>query len=252
MVGTDYVFNQTDETQWQGYVANKPMLLGLWIANGELNTNLGTVNALNVTDGFFVALDITRDGGPNTSQTLFNLINCSNFHLMGCNFVGGPSGGSSQDVAFGFQSTWNSSGNVIGGCHFENMATVIKITGANGTVALTTYDLHFGNVPLATAVIDPTPQENGNHITFMTPASSGVPAGIANTKDHLFTNAAGNILFRINSTPSAANFIRHLPATTTNPPTLCFDGTDNTVPGVIQTKGGQPLYQRCRWHDGIG
>ena len=238
VVGTDYVFNQTNETQWQGYAANKPMLLGLWMANGELNTNLGTINALNVTDGFFVGLDITRDGGPNTAMTLFNLTNCSNFHLMCCNFVGGPSGGNSQDIAFGFQSTWNSSGNVIGGCHFENMATAIKITGSNGTVALTTYALHLGNVPVATAVIDNTPQENGNHITFMTPAASGVPAAVANTKDHVLANATGNILFRVNSTANAANFIRHQPATTTNPPTLCFDGNDNTVPGVIQTKGG--------------
>jgi hypothetical protein len=238
VVGVDYLFAQTNETTWVGYQADKALLLGLWVANGEVNTNLGTVQAANVTDGFFVGLDITRDGGPNTSQTFFNLTNCSNFHVMGCNFVGGPSGGNSQDVAFGFQSTWNSSGNVIGACHFENMATVIEITGSNGTVALTTFALNLGNVPLATAVIDNTPQENANYITFITPAATGVPAGLAKTKDHLFTNGAGNVLFRINSTAGAANFIRHQPATTTNPPVLCFDGSDATVAGVIQTKGG--------------
>ncbi len=234
----DYLFAQTNETTWAGYQADKALLLGLWVANGEVNTNLGTVQASNVTDGFFVGLDITRDSGPNTSQTFFDLTNCSNFNVMGCNFVGGPSGGNSQDVAFGFQSTWNSSGNVIGACHFENMATVIEISGSNGTVALTTFALNLGNVPLATAVIDNTPQENANYITFITPAASGVPAGLAKTKDHLFTNGAGNILFRINSTAGAANFIRHQPATTTNPPILCFDGSDGTVAGVIQTKGG--------------
>jgi hypothetical protein len=238
VVGVDYLFSQTNETQWPGYVANKPLLLGLWVANGEVNTNLGTVQAANVTDGFFVGMDITRDSGPNTAQTFFNLTNCSNFHIMGCNFVGGPTGGSGQDIAFGFQSTWNSSGNVIGLCHFENMATVIKITGSNGTVGLTTYGLNLGNVPISTAVIDNTPQENANFVSFVTPAATGVPAGIANTHDHVFTNSTGNILFRINSTPSAANFIRHQPATTTNPPTLCFDGSDTTVGGVIQTKGG--------------
>jgi hypothetical protein len=238
VVGVDYLFAQTNETTWAGYQADKALLLGLWVANGEVNTNLGTVQASNVTDGFFVGLDITRDSGPNTSQTFFDLTNCSNFNVMGCNFVGGPSGGNSQDVAFGFQSTWNSSGNVIGACHFENMATVIEISGSNGTVALTTFALNLGNVPLATAVIDNTPQENANYITFITPAASGVPAGLAKTKDHLFTNGAGNILFRINSTAGAANFIRHQPATTTNPPILCFDGSDGTVAGVIQTKGG--------------
>ena len=169
------------------------------MANGELNTNLGTINALNVTDGFFVGLDITRDGGPNTAMTLFNLTNCSNFHLMGCNFVGGPSGGNSQDIAFGFQSKWNSSGNVIGGCHFENMATVIKITGSNGTVALTTYALHLGNVPLATAVIDNTPQENGNHITFMTPILRCASRRRKYQGSRAGKTATGNILFRVNS-----------------------------------------------------
>jgi hypothetical protein len=238
VVGMDYLFSQTDETQWPGYVADKALLLGLWVANGEVNTNLGTVLAANVTDGFFVGLDITRDGGPNTSQTLFNLTNCSNFHITACNFVGGPAGGSSQDVAFGFQSTWNSSGNVIAGCHFEDMATVIQITGNNGTVALTTYGLNLGNVPLATAVIDNTPEQNANYVTFVTPGSSNAPAGVANTHDHAFTNAAGNMLFRINATLNAANFIRHQPATTTNPPALCFDGSDGIVAGVIQTKGG--------------
>jgi hypothetical protein len=238
VVGVDYLFSQTNETLWPGYVANQPLLLGLWVANGEVNTSLGTVQAANVTDGFFVGVDITRDTGPNTPQTLFNLTNCSNFHIMGCNFVGGPSGGTQQDIAFAFQSTWNSSANVIGLCHFENLATVIKITGSNGTVGLTTYGLNLGNVPLSTAVIDNTPQENSNFLTFISPAATGVPAGVANTHDHVFTNAAGNVLFRINSTASAANFIRHQPATTTNAPTLCFDGSDSTVAGVIQTKGG--------------
>jgi hypothetical protein len=236
VVGVDYLFSQTNQTSWPGYAPNKPMLLGLWVANGEVNTNFGTVLAANVTDGFFVGLDITRDQGPSTSQTLFSLTNCSNFHLMGCNFVGGPSNG--QDIAFGFQSTWDSSGNVLAMCHFENMATVIKITGSNGTVGLTTFGLNLGNVPLATAVIDNTPQENSNFLTFISPSAVGVPAGIANTHDHVFTNSIGNVLFRVNSTANAANFIRHQPATTTNPPTLCFDGSDGTVGGVIQTKGG--------------
>jgi len=123
-------------------------------------------------------------------------------------------------------------------CHFENLATVIKITGSNGTVGLTTFGLNISNVPLATAVIDNTPQENSNFLTFVTPAAAGVPAGIANTHDHLFTNSTGNIVFRVNSTANAANFIRHQPATTTNPPILCFDGSDTMVGGVIQTKGG--------------
>ena len=238
VVGVDYVFRQTDETQWPGYSPNKPMLLGFWAANGELHVNLGIVQMSNVTDVFFVGLDITRDGGPNTSQTLFNLANVSNLHVTGCNFVGGPSGGSSQDVAFGFTSTWNSSSNIIDGCHFEDMATVIKISGPNGTVGLTTYGLHLGNVPVATAVIDSTSPQTGNHLSFMTPATSSIPAGIGLTTDHVFTGGTGSVLFRISNVANAANFIRHQPATASNPPTICFDGSDGQVNGTIQTKGG--------------
>jgi len=238
VVGVDYLFKQTDETTWIGYVPNTPMLLGLWVSNGEVNTNLGTVQLAAVTDCFFVGLDITRNGGPNTSQTLFDLTNVSNLHVTGCNFVGGPTGGNSQDVAFNFKSTWNSSNNIIDGCHFEDMATVIRITGANGTVGLTTYGLQLGNVPLATAVVDNTAQEAGNHLSFITPSSTGVPAGLALTTDHVLSGRGGAVLFRVNNVNSAANFIRHQPATTSNPPTICFDGTDGQVNGVLQTKGG--------------
>jgi hypothetical protein len=235
VVGADYFFTQTDETQWGGYQPDKPELLGLWAANGELNTNMGCVQLNNVTDGFFVGLDITRDGGPKTGQNLFDLTNVSNFIVLGCNFVGGPG---SQDTAFSFKSTWNSSGNTVGACLFENMATVMNIVNVNGTVGLSTFSLNITNVPIATAFLDNSNQAVSNYLTFLTPASASAPAGLANTKDHVFAGGQGQILFRINNITNAANFVRHQPATSTNPPTICFDGTDGTVNGVLQTKGG--------------
>lgn len=238
VVGTDYLMLQTDETKWPGYAVGRPMLLGLWVANGEINTNMGTVRLANVTDGFFASLDITRDGGPNTAQILFDFTNVSNFHVTGCNFVGGPSGGNAQDIAFRFQSTVNSSSNIIDGCHFEDMATVIQITGPNGTVGFTSFGLHLGNVPISTAIIDQTAQEAGNYVGFVTPSQTGVPAGLGLSKDHVLAGAAGAVLFRVSNVVGASNFIRHQPATPSNPPALCFDGTDATVNGVIQTKGG--------------
>ena len=236
IVGTDYLFTQTDITQWQGYSPTRLMLLGLWAANGEVNCNLGTVNATAVGGGYFVGLDITRDGGPTTSQALFNLTNVSNFFVLGCNFIGGPS--SNQDVAFQFQSTFNSSGNVIGGCFFQDMATIINIGTANATVSLTTFGINPGNVPISTAFIDNSAASNGNLVTFQSPATSTAPAGVACTKDHLFTAADGSPLFRINSTPGAKNYIRTQAVTSGNPPSLIYDGTDGTINGVIQTKGG--------------
>ena len=238
VVGTDFLIRQTDETKWSGYVLGRAMLLGLWISNGEVNTNLGTAQLTNVTDGFLANLDITRDGGPNTPQVLFNLTNVSNFHVSGCNFVGGPSGGSNQDTAFQFKSTFNSSSNIIDSCHFEDMATIIQIVGSNGTVGLTTSSLHIGNVPISTAIMDSTSQEIGNYVTFVTPPQPGIPAGIGNTKDHVMASSAGSILFRVNNVPSASNYIRHQPAPSSSSPTLCFDGSDNVVNGVVQTKGG--------------
>ena len=209
IVGTDYLVLQTDETRWSGYVVGRAMLLGLWVSDGEVNTNLGTVQLANVTDGFFANLDITRDGGPNTAQIFFNLTNVSYFHVSGCNFVGGPTGGNSQDTAFQFKSTSNSSSNILRGCHFEDMATVIQIVGPNGTVGLTTSDLHLSNVPIATAIIDSTAQEAGNYLTFVTPAQTGIPAGLGNTKDHVLASSTGAVLFRVNNVASASNFIRH-------------------------------------------
>lgn len=238
VVGVDYLFRQTDETKWPGYAVGRAMLLGLWVANGELNTNLGTVQMVAVTDGFFANLDITRNGGPNTTQVFFDLTNVSNLHVSGCNFVGGPTGGSSQDIAFQFKSTYNSSSNMVNDCHFEDLATAIQIVGPNGTVGFTSTGLHLGNVPLSTAILDSTAQEGGNYLTFITPSQVGVPAGLGNTKDHLLTNAGGAPLFRVSNVTGAANIIRHQPATASNSPTLCFDGTDGTVNGVIQTKGG--------------
>ena len=234
VVGVDYLVRQTNITQWPGYVNGKVMLLGLWVADGEVNTNLGTFQISNATDGFIANLDITRDGGPNTGQVFLDFTNIANFHVTGCNFVGG----SPQDVAIQFKSTFNSSSNIIGSCHFENMATVISVLGSNGTVALTTYALQFGNVPIATAFIDQTPQEASNYVSFMSPSQTGIPASIGNTKDHVWSGATGGTLFRINNVANAVNFLRHQPATSNNPPTLCFDGSDPSVGGVIQTKGG--------------
>jgi hypothetical protein len=238
IVGVDYLFAQTDITTWQGYAPTRLMLLGLWAANGELNCNLGTVQAAAVGGGFFVGLDITRDGGPNTAQALFDLTNVSGFSVVGCNFVGGPSGGNNQDIAFQFKSTFNSSGNVIGGCNFQDMATIISIGTANGTVGLTTFALNPNNVPIATAFLDNSAASNSNLITFQSPATSTAPSGIANTKDHLFTAADGSPLLRINAAPGAKNFLRTQAVTSGNPPTIIYDGTDGTVNGVIQTKGG--------------
>ncbi len=252
VVGTDYLMLQTDETKWAGYAVGRPMLLGLWVAQGEVNTSLGTVQLANVTDGFFAGLDITRDTGPATSQTMFNLTNVSNFHVSGCNFVGGPDGGNALDVAFNFASTSNSSSNIIEGCHFEDMTTVIQISGGNGTVGLTTYGLHLGNVPLATAIIDSTPATAGNYLSFMTPSQPNVPVGWGNSKDHVFSNQSGSVLFRITNVPAAANFLRAQAATTTNPATLCFDGSDGTVNGVIQTKGGSLFINAAGGSSGSG
>jgi hypothetical protein len=238
VVGVDYLFTQTDITQWQGYVPGKLVLLGLWAANGEVNTNLGTVNASNVAGGWFVGLDISRDGGPNDQQLLFSLTSCSSFYVVGCNFNGGPAGGNSQDIAFNFTSTFNSSNNTIGACQFANMATIIKINASNGTVGLTTFALNISNVPISTAVIDNSSSSVGNYLIFQSPANSVVPAGIANTKDHIFAASDGSTLYRINAVLGAANYLRHQAATHSNPPTIAFDGSDGTINGVIQTKGG--------------
>lgn len=252
VVGTDYLVAQTDETQWQGYVFGKPMLLGLWVSNGEVNTNMGTVKLSAVTGGLFVAVDITRDGGPNTPQIMFDLTNVSNFQVNECNFVGGPSGGASADTAFSFTSTFNSSHNLIAGCHFEDMATVIKINGSNGTVGLTTYGLQLDNVPLATAIIDGSNVQASNFVSFTTPPVGGAPAGIGNTKDHVFSNVNGGVLFQVNNVAAAANFVRHQPATASNPPTVCFDGNDGTVNGVLQTKGGNLFVNAAGGASGSG
>jgi hypothetical protein len=238
IVGMDYLFRQTDITKFRGYTPTKLVLLGLWVANGEVNCNLGTVQASNVGGGYFVGLDITRNGGPNTGQILFDLTNCSSFYIMACNFIGGPNGGNNQDTAIRFQSTFNSSGNVVGGSNFQDMATILNIGNVNATVGLTTFGLNPNNVPIATAFIDNSAAGSGNLVSFQAPATASVPAGIANTKDHVFAAIDGSPLFRINSAPGAKNYIRTQAVTSGNPPTIIFDGTDGTVNGVIQTKGG--------------
>jgi hypothetical protein len=252
VVGVDYLVSHNTQTLWSGYVANKALLLGLWVTGGEVNTNIGTVLLANVTDGFFVGVDITRDGGPNTGQVLFNLTNVSNFYVSDCNFIGGPAGGSSQDVAFSFTSTWNSSNNIIEACHFEDMATVIQILGGNGTVALTTYGLQLGNVPLSTAFLDQSTIAAGNYLSFMVPPTGNLPSGIGSTKDFVWAGAAGNPLFQINNVTSAVNYLRHQPAASSNPPTLCFDGTDAQVNGTIQTKGGSLFINAAGGTGGAG
>jgi hypothetical protein len=78
----------------------------------------------------------------------------------------------------------------------------------------------------------------GNYLIFQSPANSVVPAGIANTKDHIFAASDGSTLYRINAVLGAANYLRHQAATHSNPPTIAFDGSDGTINGVIQTKGG--------------
>jgi hypothetical protein len=237
-VGTDFLFKQTDITQWTGYVPGKLVLLGFWLMNGEVNTNLGFVQASNVAGGYVVGTDFSRNGGPNSSRTLFDFTSVSNFYVLGCGFNGGPSNGNSQDVAFGFTSTFNSSSNMIGGCQFSNMATIVQINQSNGTVGLTTFGINPGNVPLSTAFIDNSNASVGNYLVFQSPATATAPAGIANTKDHVFAAADGTPVFRITSVHGAANYVRAQAAVPSNPPTIVFDGTDGNINGVIQTKGG--------------
>lgn len=252
VVGTDYLFNQTDETAWPGYKPDKAELLGLWVVNGEINISLSALRLNNVTTGFLAGMDVTRDGGPNTQQKLFDFTNVSNFYVAGVSVLGGPSGGSNPDIGFSFTSTWNSSGNTLVGCTFNNMTTAIEVNNINGTVGLTTSGVSFGNVPLATAVVDQSTAAVGNYLTFVTPATGTQPAGIANTKDHMWTNAAANPLFWVNNVPGAANYIRHQPATHSNPPTLCFDGSDGQVNGTIQTKGGNLYINAAGGQSGSG
>ncbi len=238
IIGVDYLVSHSDETKWAGYSQSRPMLLGLWVSDGEVNTNLGTVVLQQVTDGFFVGLDITRDQGPNASQIFFDLTDVSNFIVSDCNFVGGPSGGSGLDVAFNFKSVVDSSGVIISDCVFSNMTTVIKINGGNGTVGLITHGLQIGNVPLATAIIDQSIVSSGNYLSFIAPPQGARAAGLGNSKDHVWNGTTGSVLFQVNNVASAANFLRHLPAVAANAPALCFDGSDSQVNGVIQTKGG--------------
>ena len=238
VVGTDYLIAQTEIATWPGYTSTKIVLLGLWVSNGEVNTNLGIVQLTNATIGLFFELDITRNGGPNVSQTLFDLTNVSSYWIVGCNFIGGPAGGSNQDVAIEFSSTFNSSNNTIGACQFANLATVLKVGNSNATVGLTTFALNTGNVPASTAFIDNSAANVNNFINFQSLATSTAPAGIANTKDHVFAAADGSTLFQISSVLTAANHIRHQAGTSGTAPTIVFEGSDGTVNGVIQTKGG--------------
>jgi hypothetical protein len=238
VVAADYLMRQTDQTTWSGYKPNAPMLLGLWVANGECNTNLGTLQLANVSGARVIGMEFSRDGGPSSAVTLFDLTSCSNFHVLGCSFLGGPSGGGSLDTAFGLKSTWNSSGNVIGGCHFENVATVVAVSGVNGTVQMSTFGLNLENVPMATAFIDNTPPQMGNQIRFAAPATAGLPAGIGSTQDHVFSGGQGQVLFRVANVAAAVNFVRHQPGVTGSAASICFDGSDSTVSGVLQTKGG--------------
>jgi hypothetical protein len=252
IIGVDYLVAHNDETQWTGYALGKPMLLGLWVSDGEINTNLGTVVLQQVTDAFFVGLDITRDQGPKTSQTFFDLTDVSNMFVSDCNFVGGPGGGNNLDIAFSFRSVTNSSSNIIANCHFEDMTTVIKINAGNGTVGLVTQALQLGNVPIATAIIDQSIVSSGNYVSFVAPPQGSRPAGIGNSKDHVWTGVTGNPLFQVNNVTSAANFLRHQPAVTSSPPTLCFDGSDGQVNGVIQTKGGNLFVNAAGGTSGSG
>lgn len=236
VVGTDYLFTQTDITTWPTYAPGKLVLLGLWASNGEVNTNLGTVRASAVGGGFFVGLDITRDGGPATAQSFFSFTDVSNFSVVACSFNGGPSAG--QDIAFNFSSTFNSSHNTIAGCQFGNMATAILINNGNGTVALTAFGLNVGTMPLNTAFIDNSNSSVDNLITFQTTASGSTPAATASTKDHIFASADGSPVLRLSNVLGASNYVTLTAATSSNPPTIAFDGSDGTVNGVIQTKGG--------------
>jgi hypothetical protein len=250
VVGADYLFKQTNITMFQGYTPTKLQLLGLWVANGEVNTNVGTVLAAAVGGGYFVGVDISRDVGPSTPQTFFNLTDCSNFFVQGCNFTGGPSG--SQDIAFSFSSTFDSSGCVIGGCEFQDMATVVQINGGNGTVGLTTFGLNINNVPVATAFLDNSDPAVGNLISFQSAGSGYAPAGIAATKGHVLASADGSPSFRVSNVIGAANIVRVQAATSSNPPTVMFDGTDNTINGVIQTKGGNLFINAAGGSSGSG
>jgi hypothetical protein len=118
------------------------------------------------------------------------------------------------------------------------MATIIQINGSNGTVGLTTFALNPNNVPLQTAIIDNSAPTVGNYLSFQVPSTSTTPAGLANSKDHIFSAIDGSTLLRINNIRGASNYVRHQAASPSNPPTIAFDGTDGTINGVLQTKGG--------------
>jgi hypothetical protein len=237
IVGVDWLFKQSAQTGWTGYVANKVSLLGLWCTAGEINVAQGVVQASFLTLGLMVGCDISRDTGAATPAVLFDFTDVSVFKWTTCNIVGGPGG---ADIAIRLQASFNSSGCSARDLICQNMATALQIVGSNGTVAGQFLDFQLTGVPAATAFLDGSAGSNGNRITMRTPASGSTLAvsGLGSVQPHLFTAADGSPIFALIGTAGAVNYGVFFGATTGNPPILQFRGADTHVNGTIQTKGG--------------
>jgi hypothetical protein len=238
VVGTDFVLVQSAQSAWTGYSPAAYSLQGLAILGGELNCNIGHVAVAGVLGGFVTAANITRrPQGPGSAQVLFSLTDSSDFHIMNCDWNGGPGG---DDVAIQFQLgvLGNGSSNSMHGGHFANMATVLEIVGTNGAVGSVFEGFRLSNVPLATAIIDGSSASNGNLIYYPGPGGSNFPTGLISNKDFRWAGPDNTTLFRVQSIQAAANFWKIEAATASNPPLLLATGGDAQVNATIQTTGG--------------
>jgi hypothetical protein len=118
------------------------------------------------------------------------------------------------------------------------MATALSIVGANGTVASTFTDNDTSQLSPTTAIIDGSGINSGNRIWVRGTSSANNASGIASARNFVFQGSDNSVVGMIQSINNAANYIYLQAVTATNPPILNFTGSDGTVNGTIQTKGG--------------
>jgi hypothetical protein len=240
VVGANWLFRQ-DVASFTQEKISPFYLVGFYVDGGEVNTYHGGIEARRMQLGFVGATHFSYfpGGTPSPSYTVFDYTDCIDTTQTGIVALGHDALPGSIGIRLAVEAlacignTWTCS-------HFERFgsAAVLRPGVSQNIINLCTCLNPAGLASdprnaLANVWRDESGND-GNHVSWLTQSGFTAHAG----PRVVTAGGQGQALFAVDSVPDAVNHLAVTPVTRGNPPVLRFTGSDGTVNGTIETKGG--------------
>jgi hypothetical protein len=236
VVGANYLFKQNPAT-FNTTAVSPYYLVGFYVDGGEVNTYQGGVKAQLLQLGFINATHFSYypAATASSSYVVFDYTDCVDTTHTGVVAIGNTAVATAIGVRLSYGSL-NCSGNAFTCCHFEQFATP-ALFGVNVFQNIIDFCTCLNPSGSTNALSSAWQDSSGNATNYISWLTSTGSVGYSSPQ---IVKAAsdGKPLLVLDNIKSSANYVQITPATTGNPPTLRFKGTDGTVNATIQSQGG--------------